>query len=190
MTKGPINHWVEMNRLLRYYQTITAGLALLLIIVTMVATLLFISDPVVVTLQGNEKQFNIGKRKIVDLNDQDIVQFVSRFLHLRYKFDGMDAPKIMANVKPLVTQGFYKKLSKLLKKAGSSKTKGLKQKILIEDIQVTDQAVLIFLDRIIKLEKIKVVAPLEVAIELVKGRPTVWNPMGVYVNGIIEYDGT
>ncbi|MBF0299776.1 MAG: hypothetical protein HQK51_13710 [Oligoflexia bacterium] len=71
-------------------------------------------------------------------------------------------------------------------KDGGSKT--IKQRVLVNSIDVTEKSVKAEFDRIINIEGMKVVSTLQIEIEIIQGEITYKNPLSLYVNGVTEYD--
>ena len=51
---------------------------------------------------------------------------------------------------------------------------------------VTEEKAQVTFDRIIRVEGVPVLAPMELEFELIKGKATRWNPQGLYINGITQ----
>ncbi|MBF0300317.1 MAG: hypothetical protein HQK51_16475 [Oligoflexia bacterium] len=66
--------------------------------------------------------------------------------------------------------------------------KSIKQRILIERVDVGDQAVIVDFDRVIEIGGIKVLASTQIAVEISEGEVTYRNPLGLYINGVIEHE--
>ena len=56
-------------------------------------------------------------------------------------------------------------------------------------VQVTKESTIAIFDVVLRVDDIPLIVPTQVALQLVKGVPTEWNPMGLYVNNITIHEG-
>ena len=64
------------------------------------------------------------------------------------------------------------------------------QDVIIRVVRPEDGKVYATLDRVIQVsDKMKVVSPLELTLTLIRGSTNRWNPMGLYINSVLEHEG-
>jgi hypothetical protein len=67
--------------------------------------------------------------------------------------------------------------------------KKIQQAVAGISVQVTKESTIAVFDVVLRVNNIPLIVPTQVALYLVKGVPTEWNPMGLYVNNITTHEG-
>ncbi|MBF0298170.1 MAG: hypothetical protein HQK51_05585 [Oligoflexia bacterium] len=203
-----LNHWFAMNKNLRFYKVMAIGNLMLSLILVFYVAINEFKAPLVIDNSEGRKVFYQTKYKEIEITDDDIKSFIERFLYQRYQWEKFSIKDTITNISSFSTSSFINILEKNLIKVvdkemsnvnaneANKNEKGDKnknaqsfsQKILINTINVTDKGVLAAIDRVVEFNGLKVVSPLQVLINLVKDKPIPSNPLGIFVNGIIEHE--
>lgn len=150
--------------------------------------------PIVVTEKCDGKTFHDGKREALKITDSDVKQFIENWIGLRYNWSEFNPEMIVRNIEPVSTFGFVEKLKEIFgkKKADNSpgNRKDDKLEEMVTNIRVTlsEKDALASFDQILRINGIPLIVPTEVSLQIVKGSPTRWNPLGLYVNGAVEHE--
>lgn len=146
------------------------------------------SDSIVVISNGKEKIFATGLKERSKIEKPDVEKFVSDFIRSRYEWDEFNSSAILTRVGPYVSDGFYQKMVAELKKESERTIKGKRVKQVSADIQVnvTEKDVTASFFKLLIVEGIPLPITTEIAFDLTQGTVTRANPIGIYVNGIVE----
>lgn len=187
-TMSPVDQWMGLYHQLNLHKRgnlILSGLCGLLIV--LVASTMF-QDPVVAIINEEQRVLLKATRKAIPVGEKEIQRIVKEFVRKRYQWDKLDPKLISENVSPLVTRGLKNKLYNLLMDLKENGLQGKKasQKITDVDVTVTEKSVLAHFDKVLRVEGIPLIVPTGLSLMVVKGARTVWNPEGVYINGVLE----
>jgi hypothetical protein len=183
---------VLLNRTLLIYKFVAAGVIILAVLMALFVLYRSGADPVVVVERCGVKNFFEGKRDAVKITDTDVKEFAEEWIKLRYTWSDFDPDKIAKRVEPISTEGFKQKLIELLTKKGAQgkdqKAQKLEEIAANIRITLTDKEVLAIFDRIVRINGIPIVVPSEVSLQVIQGSVSNWNPLGLYVNGVVEHE--
>lgn len=56
------------------------------------------------------------------------------------------------------------------------------------NVSVTDKEVVAQFDRVIRLKGLPLISVTQISLQILKDSPNKWNPLGLYVNGLIEHE--
>lgn len=147
--------------------------------------------PLVIMTNGFEKHYYQTERKPNSITEKDVENFVRDFLEQLFTWDQL-APEVIINrVSPLVTSGLLDRIRQELAQKVEKDFKGkiLSQEIVGVKIQVTSKEVIASFDKVLKINGVSLVIPVQMAFNIISGGSTRWNPMGLYVNGLVEHEG-
>lgn len=147
------------------------------------------SDPIVVVQSENSQSYYGGKRANVSISEKAVEGFVADFLKRRYEWTELDPMTMRKSLSPIVTDGLNAKLFELVTYLKDKEFQGKKtsQSIVNIEVNVTDDKVIASFDKLLKIEGIPIPVPTTVSLNIIKGSANVWNPIGLYVNGIKEH---
>ena len=57
-------------------------------------------------------------------------------------------------------------------------------------VKISEKEIIVTFDKIFHIASIPLVVPTQVSVQIINGATTKWNPMGLYVNGILEHEGS
>ena len=184
-----VNAWADINSLLRTHKLINVGLFAVCLLQLLLMGFMYFSDPIVVMKSEASENYYSGKREDLPISEKTVKTFVVDFLKRRYEWTTLDPMVMRKNLAPIVTDGLNEKLFDLLTYMKDKEFQGKKtsQSIVNIDINVTEDKVLASFDLLLKIEGIPIPVPTTVSLNIVKGTPNAWNPIGLYVNGIKEH---
>lgn len=148
------------------------------------------SKPIVVFKDKFESCFAEGSRGTVEITDNDISEFIKRWIVIRFQWDSINEERLIKNISPFTTEGL---LSKIREQFRTGAEKEFKDKSVSADVSkniritLTKDKVIAQFDRIIRIGGVPLVDPAEMSFSLVEGTKTKFNPYGIYINGITEH---
>ncbi len=188
--ESSINQWVRLNKLLVAYRYALVVLSTVLLGFLGLTFGLINRDTLVVGLAGHEKLFFIGQRGDVSITENDVTEISKLFIQTRYVWSTLRLDNLAKELAPITSAGLLQKIeADLSKNRALVSQKGLAQDVIIRTIKLDDGKVLALIDRVIQLnEKMKVVSPLELTLTLIRAQPNRFNPLGLYVNTVMEHE--
>ena len=185
MNKIP-NQWTALNRVLSVSKWINVFLSLLLLVCLYNLILQSNRPPlVVVQNEGREAFYPAGYQKI-PLNKERIENFLKKFIERYYNFDRYDSELIKRRIAPFTTLKFQKTIK------GHKKLKGksVYQRVLNVKIHFQKKRVVTTFMKILIIEKVPFLMETHGMFTLTRGTGTSWNPLGIYIDGVKEYEKT
>lgn len=160
-------------------------------VLIVVIVVMSFQSPLVVLMDGQEKHYRQTERKSDSITEKDVEKFVREFLEQLFSWDHLAPEVIVRQVSPLVTSGLLDRIRLELSQKVERDFKGktLSQEIVSVNVKVTPKEVIASFDKVLKINGISIVIPSQMAFNVIRGGSTRWNPMGLYVNGIIEHEG-
>lgn len=149
-----------------------------------------LSDPIVVLKDKTSNCFVEATRTNVDVTDDDIVEFVQKWIVNRYEWDALNEELLIRNLSTTTSEGL---LSRIRDQFKGGAEKEFKDKAVTQYVSknirvtLTKNKVVATFDRILRLNDIPLINPAEIEVSLIRGTKTTHNPFGIYVNGITEY---
>ena len=187
-----LNQWLALNKILKTSKVIGLSQSIAMILLSLLCLRLYFSHPIVVVIDSasKDKQFLSGERKAITLSKEDIKRFIERYIQLRYNWKDFNDKAILHNIRPFVTEGFYKKLSKQLKKEDNRSIKGKKVRQVIADIDVVvgEKSIVASFYKLLIIEKIPLPVFSQISFQLRRSTATKANGLGIYVNAIIKHE--
>jgi len=184
-----LNAWTDINSLLRNHKLINIGLIVICVLQIFVIGLMYFDDPIVVIKENEYQSYHVGKRSTQPISEEAVKRFVTEFLKLRYQWKKLDPQAMRKSLEPVVTDGLSAKLIQLLTHLKDQEFQGKEtsQSIVNIDVKVTEEKVVASFDKLLRIEGIPIPVPTTVSLSIIQGSPNDWNPIGLFVNGIMEH---
>lgn len=162
-----------------------AGLLALVLLFSGQSTPLVVEHRESVFYALNARKVNVSPTK------EAVAELVKAFVQIRYEWEAFNPEAIVKRLEPLTTEGLRTKLMQEFGKKNHENKKGdsIEQSVARIRPDISDKAVLATFDRVLRVNGTPIVVPMEVNLLLVDGPKTAFNPIGLYINGIIERDG-
>ncbi|MBF0363672.1 MAG: hypothetical protein HQK49_21820 [Oligoflexia bacterium] len=206
-----LNQWVVMNRILVFYKMTTLLMGIIATLSLGYVFYLSAQPPIVISNTQSGHHFVDAEITNPKITKSDLEEATKNFIHLRYVWMDLKPEEILNKLQPFITSGFLKKVEKNLQEVSviskksktdanasnigsdsngtnSNSSKVIKQRVLINKIEITEKTISAEFDRIIDVEGVKVVSTLSIDLEITTGEITYKNPLGLYINGVIEYE--
>lgn len=189
LPNGAHAQWISLNRLMSFYRSIGVVFFFVSLISWILMGFFLLKDPIVVVLSHKNKVWTHGETKIVPIEKDDIIDMVKRFIEDRYQWKKLSLSEMLQNIHPITTSGLFSKIESdlvnFVKK--EMKDKSFSQSVSNIEVNVGKNSITAKFDRVLRINDLPLVAPLELSMELVSGSRTRLNPIGIYINGIIEH---
>lgn len=186
---GAHAQWISLNRLMSFYRGIGVFFLFISIITWVMMGVTLLKDPIVVVLSQKDKIWVHGESKNVPIEKEDVIEMVKRFIESRYQWKKINLSEMLQNIHPLSTPGLFSKIEQdvanFVKK--EMKTKNFSQSVSQIEVFLDKNNIIARFDRIIRVNDLPLVAPLELSLQIISGSRTRLNPIGLYINGIIEH---
>lgn len=189
LPQGAHAQWISLNRLMAFYRGIGVFFFVVSLISWVTMGFFLLKDPIVVVLSQKDKIWVHGESKKVPVEKEDIIEMVKRFIEHRYQWKKMNLTEMFQNIHPITTSGLFSKIeddvATFVKK--EMKDKSFSQTVSNIEVRVLKNRIAASFDRIVRINELPLVAPLELSLEITSGTRTPLNPIGLYINGIIEH---
>lgn len=189
-SKKASNQWIKLNQIIQNFKWVTLALLITNISLIGLSIYAFNKKAIVIGLSESESLYFVGKRSTQPLTEADVLHVSKRFIKSRYAWKSFDVDSIVRDVTPVVTYGFLKKLITQLEKSKTFIEKNkVSQNVIIQNIKTEDGSVTAYLDRVVAVgNKVKAVRPLKVSLEIITETANKFNPRGLYINSITEFE--
>ena len=186
------NIWTAQENLIHFYRLLAAGLGVLSVLLLILTVVFSFRDPIVVVKSATEQEFYPSSRAPASIEKTDVEHITRKFLKALYVWPEFNGQTLAKEISPYAEDALVKKVTELqaVKFGKDFKGKKLAQEISFVQVKVLDDRVVCSFDRILKIEGIPLVIPTEVTLSMLRGDSTRENPMGVFVSGILEHEGT
>lgn len=194
---------LEFQNKLKFYEKIILFSIVANLLFAIVGMLSFFSDPLVIMEKDAEKLSFQGIRKEVTITEKEIKKLVENFIRRRYEWDKFSIENMMANLSPILSSGLKGKIADdLTKEEKASKYQAFSQYVGKINIAIDEGHNIIgTFDKILRIhnklstsggdlpiEKIPLLSEAQVMVKVVKGNVTDENPLGLYINAVINYE--
>lgn len=185
-----LEKWSYLHRTERFHKRIIS--CLLGVIGILVLAVLFTRNtkPLVV-----EKDHLVYRALFVDKSEikptkEALAELITAFIKARYEWESFEPQIIIKKLEPFTTEALRSKLLDEIGKKGFQNKPGesVEQSIARIKPNISDKAILASFDRILRINGIPVVVPTEISLLLAEGPKTFFNPIGLYINGLIEHE--
>lgn len=189
LPQGVHSQWITLNRVLMFYRYMSAVFIFLALGAWAMMAWSLLRDPFVVVLNHKERIWVESEKKDVPIEREEVVEIIKRFIEKRYQWKKLNLDEVLHHIQPITTSGLLEKIKDdllLFIKNDLSKKK-FEQAVANIDVKISENAVIASFDRVIRVDGLPLVAPLQLSLELIRGSRTRFNPIGLYINGIIEH---
>lgn len=192
----------ELYQRLNFLQKVSLGLLISNITLLVFLGVLLQANPIVILEKDEGKLSYQGEKREIIITDKEIKKAVEKFIKSRYEWDTFNLPEMMGNLSPLITSGLKEKIQSELTSQkdsyGSISQYVGKMKMSVDE----NGNVIGVFDRIIRItgkikdnlklpslpEKIPLLSEGQVMVKVVKGAITTENPLGIYINSLVNYE--
>lgn len=190
--KSALNQWMQANNQIRFYKLVGVfggGLCALLLSVVLFQSM---KAPLVVYDDGEKRVPHVATTKEFKIDEEQIRRFVIEYLYLYHKWEKLEPELILKQISPFTTEGLEEKIKSLLYQRRDRDFKGreVNQDIAHIKVKISEKEIVTSFDKVLHVNGIPLVMPSEASFQIINGETTRWNPMGLYVNGILEHEGS
>ncbi len=192
---------LEFQSKLKFYEKLIAYLCIANVIFGALVFNAIMSNPLVIMERDGEKLSFVTKSKEVVITESEIKKVVENFIKRRFEWDKFSIDTIIGNLSPILSSGFREKLSEdLAKEEKGNRTQDFSQYVGKINITIdSDYNIIGVFDKILRInskgaagayipEKIPLLSEAQVMVKVVKGSVTKENPLGLYINSVINYE--
>lgn len=182
--------WSYMQKNQQFYKQVIVSLMGLIGVLALVFIISESDLPLVVERdRAYYRPLNV-ERSDIKPTKESVEELVSDFIKVRYEWNSFQPQDIVKKLEPYTTESLRAKLLEEFGKKGVQNKPGesIEQAVARIRPDVSEKAVLATFDRILRINGVPVVVPMEVSLLLSEGPKTFFNPMGLYVNGLIEHE--
>ena len=181
------NIWTAQENLIHFYKMVSLGLGFLVLIVLVFTAMAYFRDPIVVVKQGAVQEFYGAARQDIKVEKEDVESFTKNYLTALYRWSEFNPKKLAGEITPFSEEGLVPKvMASQTHKLGKLQDKKLSQDLAFVSVQILADRVTASFLRVLRIEGIPLVVPTELTLSLIEGARTRFNPMGIYVAGIME----
>ena len=190
--KSALDQWLQVNSQVRFYKMVgivIAGIGMILLGVVLFQSM---KAPLVVYDDGNRRVPYVADTKEFKIDEEQLRRFVTEYLYLYHQWDKLEPAQILKQISPFTTEGLMDKVQSLLNQRRDKDFKGqvVSQDIAHLMVKVSEKEIIASFDKILHVGGIPLVVMAETSFQIINGAKTKWNPMGLYVNGIVEHEGS
>lgn len=190
--KSALDQWMQVNNQVRLYKligSVSGGIGILLLCVVLFQSM---RAPLVVYDDGTQKIPYMASTKEFKIDEEQIRRFLTEYLYLYHRWDKLEPDQILKQIAPFTTEGLIEKIQSLLNQRRDKDFKGreVSQDIAHIKIAVSEKEIIAVYDKVLHISSIPLVMPAQASFQIVNGAKTKWNPMGLYINGILEHEGS
>lgn len=182
--------WSDLQTNGQFHKRIILGLIGLIGILGLIILFAGNSTPLVV-----ERDVSIYRALSVERTElrptkEAVADLASEFVKIRYEWNSFEPKTITKKLEPLTTEDFRTRLLEEIGKKSFQNKQGesVEQSLARVRPDVSEKAIIVSFDRVLRINNIPVVVPTQVSLLLAEGPKTYFNPLGLYVNGLIEHE--
>lgn len=191
---------LEFQSRLKLYEKIIFSLSLANIIFGVTLIGMIFSNPLVILESDGEKLSFKSSHKEVTITENEIKKLVEKFIRRRYEWDKFSIDAMMANLSPIMSSGLKSKIADdLAKEEKASKYSAFSQYVGKINITIDEQNNIVgTFDKILRIhnklsgdlgiEKIPLLSEAQVMVKVITGMVTDENPLGLYINAVVNYE--
>lgn len=182
--------WTYMQRNQQFQKRIILSLLGLVGILGLIVLFAGNSTPLVVERENSLYRTMQVERSDIKPTKESVAELVTEFIKARYEWESFEPQVIVKKLEPFTTEALRTKLFDEFGKKGFQNKSGesIEQSVSRVRPDISDKAILATFDRILRINGVPIVVPMEVSLLLSEGPKTYFNPLGLYVNGLIEHD--
>ncbi len=192
VVKSALDQWVQVNNQVRLYKLIGAVVGIIGVILLGVILFQSMKSPLVVYDDGSQKTPYVAATREFKIDEEQIRRFLTEYLYLYHRWDTLEPEQILKQIGPFTTEGLIEKIQAQLIERKSKDFKGqeVAQDIAHIKVTISEKEIIVTFDKIFHIAAIPLVVPTQASFQIINGATTKWNPMGLYVNGILEHEGS
>ena len=191
---------LEFQSRLKLYEKIILSLTLANILFGVILVGTIFSNPLVILESDGEKLSFKSNRKELTITENEIKRLVEKFIRRRYEWDKFSIDAMMANLSPIMSSGLKSKIADdLAKEEKASKYSAFSQYVGKINITIDEQNNIVGnFDKILRIhnklsgdlgiEKIPLLSEAQVMVKVITGMVTDENPLGLYINAVVNYE--
>lgn len=182
--------WTYMQKNQQFQKRIILSLLGLIGLLLLIVLFAGQQTPLVVERDNSVYRSLFVEKSDVKPTKESVAELVEDFVKARYEWENFEPQVIVKKLEPYTTEALRTKLFEEFGKKGFQNKPGdsVEQSVARIRPDVSDKAVLATFDRVLRINGIPVVVPTEISLLLSEGPKTFSNPMGLYINGVIEHD--
>lgn len=186
------NIWTAQENVIQFYKIVSACLGGIVFILVGALLVSYFRDPIVVVKTNSEIEFYPSSRTKAAVGKDEVSQFTKQFIAALYVWPDFNAEALKKEVSTFIEEDLLEKLmaAQVQRYVKELKNKKMSQAVTSISIEVLSDKVVAKFDRLLKIEGVPIVIPTELNISMIQGAGTRVNPMGIYISGIIEHEGT
>jgi len=191
---------LEFQSRIKLYQKIIFSLAVANILFGVMLVGTIFSNPLVILERDGEKLSFKSYRKEIAITEKEIKKLVENFIRRRFEWEKFSIESMMANLTPIISGGLKSKIAdELAREEKASKYSAFSQYVGKINISIDEQNNIVgTFDKILRIhsklsgdlgiEKIPLLSEAQVMIKVISGMVTEENPLGLYINAVINYE--
>lgn len=192
----------DIYRSLELFKKIAIGAIITDVILGFIICYLIMAPTIVILESEKGKLSFIGERREAVVTENEVKKIAEDFIKRRYEWEQYSQGDIMTKLRSIVTSGLHEKLTDELKKQHDS-FKSVSQYVGKVQITVDPEGNVIgVFDKILRItgnvkndstnleamQKIPLLSESQILIKVVRGSSTPENPLGIYVNSVVNYE--
>ncbi len=191
---------LEFQSRLKLYEKIILSLTIANILFGVMVVGTIFSNPLVILESDGEKLSFKSSHKEVTITENEIKKLVEKFIRRRYEWDKFSIDAMIANLSPIMSGGLKSKIADdLAKEEKASKYSAFSQYVGKINITIDEQKNIVgTFDKILRIhnklsgdlgiEKIPLLSEAQVMVKVITGMVTDENPLGLYINAVVNYE--
>jgi len=183
--------WTDTQKNQQFYKQVIVGMMGLIGILALIAISAGDPNPLVVERANAVfRPLEVESREIKPTKEA-VGEMLSEFIMARYEWTTFDPQSIIKNLEPFTTQAFRDRLFEEFGKKSFQNKPGesIEQSIARVKPDISEKSILASFDRVLRINNVPVVVPTQISVQLSEGPKTYFNPIGLYINGVIEHEG-
>ena len=182
--------WTYMQKSQQFQKRIILSLLGLIGLLLLIILFAGNNTPLVVERDNSIYRALNVERSDVKPTKESVAELVTEFVKARYEWENFEPQVIVKKLEPYTTEALRTKLFEEFGKKGFQNKPGdsIEQSVARIRPDISDKAVLATFDRVLRINGVPVVVPTEISLLLSEGPKTYFNPMGLYINGVIEHE--
>lgn len=204
VTKPFVKSITEFQKRLTLYEKTLTYSIIANIIMAIILLILSLSNPLVIMEGEAEKLSFTASRQDVAITENEIKKVVENFIRRRFEWEQFSIDQVIGNLSPLISSGLKQKIAEeLLKEEKTFSYNAFSQYVGRINITIDSENNIVgSFDKILRinrkidssvldtmsLEKIPLLSEAQVMVKVIRGLVTKDNPLGLYINSVINYE--
>jgi len=182
--------WSDLQTNGQFHKRVILGLIGLIGILGLIILFAGNSTPLIVERDASIYRALSVERTELRPTKEAVAELVTEFVKVRYEWSSFDPKTITKKIEPFTTEDFRNRLLEEIGKKSFQNKQGdsVEQSLSRIRPEITEKAIIVSFDRVLRINNIPIVVPTQVSLLLAEGPKTHFNPLGLYVNGLIEHE--